>query len=60
MTKDRAIISEVLFMDYREAFIKLVAYCQREGVLSTTSWKVIEELSDITDTDVADIEEALD
>lgn len=45
-------------MDYREAFIKLVAYCQREGVLSS-DWKVIDELSDITDTDVADIEEAL-
>ena len=45
-------------MDYRDAFVKLVAYCQREGVLST-DYKVIEELSDITDTDVADIEEVL-
>lgn len=46
-------------MDYREAFIKLVAHCQNIGDLSTDE-NVYEELAFICDCDEEDIREALD
>ena len=46
-------------MDYRDAFVKLVAYCQQEGLLSP-GYMVVYELSNITDMSIEDIEEALD
>ena len=33
-------------MDYRQALIDLIAYCQRENILSSTDF-VVTELSDI-------------
>lgn len=43
-------------MDYNQALIDLIAYCQREGVLSDGE-KVKEELSDILGWDAEDVDE---
>ena len=45
-------------MDYWQMFIDLIAYAQRQGILSSTS-AVYHELADITGYDVDEIEAAL-
>ena len=46
-------------MDCRQALIDLIAYCQRQEVLSSDS-KVIKELSDILEWEEIDVEELFD
>lgn len=46
-------------MDYRDAFIKLVAHCQNIGDLSTGE-DVYEELAYICDCDAEEIMEMID
>lgn len=46
-------------MDYREAFIKMVAHCQAIGDLDTDE-NVYEELAFICDCDAEDIREMID
>ena len=45
-------------MNYKKALLDLVAYCQREGILSATEL-VVTELSDILEWNESDIEELL-
>ena len=46
-------------MDYRRAFVMMVAHCQAIGDISTDE-NVYEELAFICDCDEEDIKEALD
>ena len=38
----------------------LIAFCQREGILSTDSYEVCEELAEIWDCSASEVEELLD
>lgn len=45
-------------MDYKQALLDLIAYCQREGVLSANDF-VVTELSDIFVWSESEVEELL-
>ena len=46
-------------MNIEQAFIELLSFCQREGVLSSTE-DIYTELADLFDCEVEDIKELLD
>lgn len=46
-------------MDCETALLYLIAYCQRQGVLSSGE-AVVEELADILEWDKSDVEDLLD
>ncbi len=54
--------SEVLFMEYayKQVLNDLVAYMQREGVLSTDSDKFYNDMAEITGLSRAEIDELFD